>query len=147
MYSLGPQACSGSARPLIFPRKQPYERKHALGLTLPRRSDQPRRRDKSGRCARATKERLHLTLQYVMLLFCSCKHQQSKGRTASRTHREHGYLNCKRFNTQTHTQHCPSQSSTMTFHRNTHTQKASAKSILSQIQAHTQTRIVYTHSK
>lgn len=96
---------------------------------------------KSGRSARAN-ERLHLILQYVMLLFCSCKHQQSKGRTASRTHthREHGCLNCKHFNTQTHTQHCPSQSSTMTFHRNTHTQKASAKSI----QAHTDTHCVHT---
>lgn len=40
-------------------------------------------------------------LQYVMSLLCICKHQQSKGRTASRTHREH--LDCKHFKTHSHT--------------------------------------------
>lgn len=39
-------------------------------------------------------------LQCVMSLLSSCKHQQSKGRTASLAHREH--LDCKHFNVQTH---------------------------------------------
>lgn len=46
-------------------------------------------------------------LQWVTSLLCSCKLQQSKGRTATRTHMEHGHLDCKHFDTQTHVTHWP----------------------------------------
>lgn len=56
-------------------------------------------------------------LQCVMSLVSSCKHQQSKGRTASLAHGEHGHLDCKHFNVQMHTLHFRY---TLTFHVHAH---------------------------